>query len=333
MKIPENVLISRIDSIGDVVLALPVAGELKKNFPGIKIGLVGALYTKPVIEACEHIDTFIDVSDFIEKEIFIDGMKPQSIIHLVTNPGMSKRAAELRIPIRIGTMSRLFHWKYCNKLVWLSRTLEGFHEIDGNLKLLKPFGLNKKYSFTEMAALYGLTRFKKLSTELSVLIDKNKFNIILHPKSKGNSREWPLIRFTELINSLDEKLYNIFITGVESEKIFVQQISDAVNRPVHNMSGKISLEQFIPFISATDGIVSNSTGPLHIAAALGKNALGIYPSLKGKDPARWGPVGFRAQAFAIKKDCLDCKDTKDQCACISSISAFTVKEALDKLAK
>ena len=68
MKIPENVLISRIDSIGDVVLALPVAGELKKNFPGIKIGLVGALYTKPVIEACEHIDTFIDVSDFIEIE-------------------------------------------------------------------------------------------------------------------------------------------------------------------------------------------------------------------------------------------------------------------------
>lgn len=331
MKIPENVLISRIDSIGDVVLALPVAGELKRSFPGIKIAMIGAPYTKTIVDACEHIDHFIDVNDFVQTEVFIGGKSPQAIIHLITNPDMAKRAAKLRIPIRIGTMSRLFHLKYCNRLVWLSRTFEGFHEIDGNLKLLKPFGINKKYSHEEMAGLYGLTKFKTLSPELSSLVDKNKFNIILHPKSKGNAREWPLSHFIELVNSFNPAVYNVFISGVESEKIYIQQIVDAVNMHVHDMAGKISLEQFIPFIAATDGVVSNSTGPLHIAAALGKNALGIYTSLRGKNPARWGPIGFKAQAFALKKECSDCKDTKDQCACINSILPSTIKAALDRL--
>lgn len=333
MKIPGNILISRIDSIGDVVLSLPVAGELKKNFHNIKIALIGSPYTKAIVDACEHIDSFIDVTDFVQNEILIEGKSPQAIIHLITNPDMSKRAAQLRIPIRIGTMSRLFHLKYCNRLVWLSRTFEGFHEIDGNLRLLKPLGINKKYSHEEMAALYGLTKLKTLSPPLSSLIDIKKFNIVLHPKSKGNSREWPLDYFIELINSLDPDVYNVFITGVESEKKYVQQIVDAVNMDVYDMAGKISLEQFISFIAATDGVVSNSTGPLHIAAALGKNALGIYPSLKGKDPARWGPIGFKAQAFSLKKECSDCKETKDQCACINAIFPSEIKAALDKLVK
>jgi len=332
MKIPGNVLITRIDSIGDVVLALPVAGELKKHFPGIKVGLIGAPYTKAIVDACVHIDSFIDVSDFVQKEIFIAGQKPQAIIHLNTNAALSERAAKLGIPIRIGTMSRLFHWKYCNKLVWLSRTYEGFHEIDGNLKLLKPFGINKKYSHEEMAGLYGLNKIESLSPELNSLLDKTKFNIILHPKSKGNAREWPLYNFIELINSLDPATYNIFISGVENEKKYVHQIVDSVSVPVHDISGKIPLEQFIPFIASSDGIVSSSTGPLHLAAALGINALGIYSSLKGKDIARWGPIGYKTQAFALIKDCSDCKVAKDHCVCINSILPSTIKVALDKLA-
>jgi ADP-heptose:LPS heptosyltransferase len=285
------------------------------------------------VDACEHIDCFIDVSDFVTKETFIDGEKPEAIIHLITNPDMSKRAAKLGIPVRIGTMSRTFHWKYCNKLVWLSRTYEGFHEIDGNLRLLKPLGIDKKYSHNDMAALYGLTKYEPLLPELKSLLDNKPFNIILHPKSKGNTREWKISRFIELVNSLDPSSYNIFITGVENEKKYVEEIVAGALYPVHDMAGKISLEQFIPFIAASDGVVSNSTGPLHIAAALGKNALGLYPSLIGKDPARWGPIGYKAQAFALPQPCTKCKTTKDQCACINSILPSTIKVALDNLVK
>ncbi len=333
LKIPKSVLISRIDSVGDVVLSLPVAGMLKKKFPGIKIGLLAAQYTKAIADSCEHIDEFIDIDHFFKNEVLINGFPPDAILHLVTNPLVANRAKELKIPLRIGTMSRLHHWFNCNKLIWLSRRSSGMHEARSNLKILKPFGINKAFSFNEISLLYGLTRLEVLSEEFRNLLDKNKFNIILHPKSRGNAREWPAGHFIELINSLEPERYKVFLSGVESEKKDLQQIEDAVINPVINLAGRISLAQFIPFIAAADGLVSNSTGPLHIAAALGKNTLGIYSSLTHMNPVRWAPIGIKAKAFVLKEDCKDCINTKNYCACINAILPGQIKSALDILAE
>ena len=54
-----RILISRTDSIGDVVLTLPVAGILKQTFPGCTIIFLGREYTRAVIEACDHVDQFV----------------------------------------------------------------------------------------------------------------------------------------------------------------------------------------------------------------------------------------------------------------------------------
>ena len=62
---PQNIIISRTDSIGDVILTLPVSAVLKNYFPGVKIGFIGKSYTRPVIEACKFIDEFIDREDFL----------------------------------------------------------------------------------------------------------------------------------------------------------------------------------------------------------------------------------------------------------------------------
>lgn len=315
------------------MLALPVAGLLKKNFPGIKVGLLASQYTRAIAAACEHIDEFIDIDLYLKEEILINGQRPEAILHLVTNALVAKRAKEIRIPIRVGTMSRLHHWFNCNRLIWLSRRTAGLHEAQSNLKLLKPFGIKKDFSFDEISHLYGLTRTEPLAAEFNVLLDKNKFNIILHPKSKGNAREWPLSHFIDLINSLDPDAYKIFLSGVESERNELKQIVDAVNIPVINMAGRIPLGQFISFIEKADGMVSNSTGPVHLAAALGKDTLGIYPSLTHKNPLRWAPIGVNAKAFVFKKDCMECKDTPLQCSCIAAIRPEVIKTALDELVR
>lgn len=332
VKIPNSVLISRIDSIGDVVLALPVAGMIKKIFPGTAVAILGKEYTRPIADACEHVDAFIELDDFVKKEITINGRLPGAILHLVTNSGVAKRAKDLKIPVRVGTMSRLHHWFYCNKLIWLSRRNAGLHEAQSNLKLLKPFGIKRTATFEEISGLYGLTRFPPLSDEFKKIIRANKCNVILHPKSRGNAREWPVSHFINLINSLDPHLYEIFLTGVESEKIYLEQIANAVNRPVINMAGKISLPQLISFIASVDAVVSNSTGPVHVAAALGTNTIGIYPSLRHKNPVRWAPIGLRAKAITFKDECLACKNTPGECSCMQAIEPAEIKALLDKIA-
>ena len=329
--IPSNIIISRTDSIGDMVLALPAAKILKNNFPGIQVAFMGKQYVRAVVEACEYADAFIDVEDFLAKEISINNKKPDAIIHFLTNKPNAVRAANLAIPLRIGTSTRFYHWYTCNKFAWVSRKNSPLHEAQLNLQLLSPLGIKNVFSYQDISESYGLTKFEKLLPQYSSLISNNKYNIIIHPRSQGNAREWPMQHFIKLIELLDINYYNIFISGTAGEKKSIEPLLNAAGERVTDLTGKINLAQFISFIAHCNGVVTNSTGPLHLAAALGKNALGIYPPLHPKHAGRWGPIGANATVFALEKKCSDCRNDKCNCACMSGIEPISIKIALDNL--
>jgi heptosyltransferase-3 len=60
---------------------------------------------------------------------------------------------------------------------------------------------------------------------------------------------------------------------------------------VINLTGKLSLQQFIAFINHCDVLIAASTGPLHIASALGKKAIGLFAPMRPIHPGRWKPIG------------------------------------------
>lgn len=329
-NIPGNIIISRTDSIGDVVLTLPVAGILKRNFPHLQIAFMGRSYTKPVIEACKYVDTFIEAEDFLKIEVLVGGQKPGAILHVFPVAEIAKRAKQINIPLRIGTTNRVYHLLTCNSLVKLSRKNSNLHEAQLNLKLLQPLGIDRIFPFKEIEAAYGLEKLQPLLPESVALIDVSKFNLILHPKSQGSAREWGLKNFISLIQSLDKNKYNIFISGTNKERVSLQPLFDTVGDDVKDLTGKMGLDQFISFIAACDGLVANSTGPLHIAAALGKTALGIYPAVRPMHPGRWAPVGAKAKFFETDKFCEDCKQKNSTCHCMEEVSPMMIKQALDE---
>jgi ADP-heptose:LPS heptosyltransferase len=328
--VPQNIIISRTDSIGDVILTLPVAAVLKKHFPAMTIGFMGKSYTRPVIEACKYVDEFIDVEDFLQKQVLVGGQAPQCILHVFPRSGIAKRARQLGIPLRIGTTNRLYHWFTCNKLVKLSRKKSDLHEAQLNLKLLQPFGIDTTYSLPHIASLFGFEKLQPLPASFASLIQKEKYNLILHPKSQGSAREWPLENFLQLIETLDKNKFNIFISGTAREKERMQWLFDKAGDRITDITGKMSLPEFIAFINQCDGLVACSTGPIHIAAVLGKDALGIYPPMRPVHPGRWAPLGPNAQVFVQDKQCVECKDNKVPCSCIINIPAAWLKATLDK---
>lgn len=328
-KNPSYILISRTDSIGDVILTLPVAKVLKDNFPAVRIGFIGKTYTRPVIEACIHIDEFIDVEDFMNKK---PGVLPDVIIHIFPKAKIAKRAKQLKIPLRIGTTNRIYHWLTCNKLVKLGRRKSSLHEAQLNLKLLQGLGIDREYSLQEISEYFGLERLQTLDKRFLALIEKDKFNLILHPKSQGSGREWPIDNFIRLINSLDPERYKIFVSGTLKERESIQPIFDAVPGKVVDITGVMNLYQYISFINKTNGLVASGTGPLHIAGALGKNALGIYPPRKLINPQRWKALGANTQIFVLNKNCNDCKERNSYCHCMQEIDPAVIKAALNKIA-
>jgi ADP-heptose:LPS heptosyltransferase len=67
---------------------------------------------------------------------------------------------------------------------------------------------------------------------------------------------------------------------------------------------------------------------LHLAAALGKYALGIYPPIRPLYPKRWAPLGKNADYIVINKTCNNCRNNPSICHCINEISAAQVAEKI-----
>jgi ADP-heptose:LPS heptosyltransferase len=152
----------------------------------------------------------------------------------------------------------------------------------------------------------------------------------LHPKTRGSSKEWDLKNYLKLIELLPKDKFKIFVTGTAEEGQAMKTELLDKNPDVTDATGKFEFEQFLAFLNKVDGIVAPSTGPLHIAAALGKLAIGLYPSIRPMDRQRWAPLGPKATYLALEGYCSQCKK-QNYCECVNSISPEQVKETLIKL--
>ncbi len=318
----KSIVISRTDSIGDVVLTLPLAGWLKKEFPGVRITFLGAEYTRDVVKACVHVDEFASWPD--EKQA-LSGK--DMILHVFPRKEIALFAKKMKIPYRLGTSHRSYHWYSCNKLVAFSRKRSDLHEAQLNFKLLE--GLTRKPvpGLGEISGLYGLADLAPLREDLAAQIDKTRFNLILHPKSKGSAREWGLEHFAELAKIIPGNRVKVFITGTEAEGEMIRESGLFRGLPVTDLTGQMTLAELMGFIKASDGLIAASTGPLHLAAALGKHAIGLYPPIRPMHPGRWAPVGVNASFLVIDKSCSDCRKSLD-CQCMRQISPEQVLEKL-----
>lgn len=327
-----KILVSRTDSIGDVVLTLPLINRLKVAFPTATIVFMGKAYTKPVIESFPMVDHFIDWSE-MEKECeakIVESLRSQhfdAIIHVFPNRTIARIAAKARIPIRVGTSHRWFHWLYCNRKVEFSRRKSDLHESQLNLKLLEGLGLSSDFSLQEIRNWVKLTPKQSLPHEIETLLNDSRRKVILHPKSKGSAREWSLENFCTLSSLLNAQGFLTFISGTNEDREMIEsQLGGQIPHAI-DLTGKLTLSQFITFISRCDALVAASTGPLHIAAILGIHAIGIFPPIRPMHPGRWAPIGNKTTVLCISRECSDCRKTH-HCHCINEITPEQVMQSI-----
>jgi ADP-heptose:LPS heptosyltransferase len=330
-------LVSRTDAIGDVVLTLPVCGWLKQQHTGCRVVLIGRGYTAAVAAACPWVDEFLELDKRVETgelpvEPFLAQLRSYAaaaIIHVFPNKLLARLAKQAKIPIRIGTRNRLFHWLTCNRLVALSRRHSPLHEAQLNLQLLAPLGYAAPLTLPRVADLVRLIPAVPLAARWQALLaarQSGQLNIILHPRSRGSAREWGLPHFGALARGLHAAGHRVFISGTAAEgEELADWLAEHAAYLAADLTGKLALPEFIAFIAAADGLVAGSTGPLHLAAALGRHALGLYPPIRPMHPGRWGPLGPRADYLVFDRpDCQDCRAAPAACTCIKAIGTAMV---------
>jgi ADP-heptose:LPS heptosyltransferase len=297
----KTVLISRTDSIGDVVLTLPMCVWIKKNYPTAKIIFLGNTYTKPVIECLPQIDEIIEWAEMekmpqLNRVDFLKAKKIDVCIHVFPKRNIADLVKKAKIETRVGTSHRTFHLLSCNIRLGFSRKNSEFHESQLNFELLKPFGIEELPSLEEISSWMKNFKVKDIALPENTQIElaKPTKKVILHTKSQGSAMEWPIEKYAIVAKDLLKRGFSVIFTGTEADGIYIRSYIPKHENCI-DTTGKLTLDQLINLISKCDTLVACSTGPLHLAGVLGLQTIGLYSPKRPIHPGRWKAVGENVQ--------------------------------------
>jgi heptosyltransferase-3 len=300
----DTVAIAQPSALGDVVACLPMAAAIKLQRPSAKIILIGRGHARSLAEACGLIDHFVEAGAVVAQPQLLNRLGVDAFLapYLPFTLGMAARHA--RIPLRVGNLRRPKSLLWANRFIVQGSRLVQRHRALLNLAYLRPLGLHTGYSMSQLAAMPEFDRRLPLPPGLRALLEPARFNLVLHPKSNGSAREWPLRHFCRLLELLPPERVKIFVTGVAGERERLLAEGMLLSLPgVVDLTGKLDLAELVSFLGAVDGFVGASTGPLHIAAAVGIHSLGLFPGRDRATAVRWHPLGRRAQALWSRQQC------------------------------
>ncbi|MEK7818389.1 MAG: glycosyltransferase family 9 protein [Bacteroidota bacterium] len=332
---PKNILISRTDKIGDAVLTLPLVLAVRNNYPNAKIKILTRKYTRELYDYLECVDGVIEMPpkmNLLKSIKLIKEIKKENfdLAFLVYPRFLVAIVLKLsKIKNRVGTAYRWYSF-LLNKKVYEHRKHSIKHEAEYNLSLLKSF--NQK---ADLKIEFGLKTTKKDKATASDILKsfkiKNKKFVVLHPLSFGSSTVWPVENFIELAEKIlsDLKL-NVIFTGIKKEEDFVKsKFKDCKI----NFASNLKIMEQTALIEKSACFVSNSTGPMHFAAAIGTPVVSFFSPLQGTSPTRWGPIVKKKKIFVANNEiCKLCRGGECKSnICMEQISVKSVLISIKEL--
>jgi lipopolysaccharide heptosyltransferase II len=150
------------------------------------------------------------------------------------------------------------------------------HEVRRQLDLVAHAGCgtdNSRLSFALREADLDAVRARLAQ----VGVDAGRRWVLLHPGASAPSRRYPAGHWADAIRLLDRRLgWPIVLTGGAHEAALVNDIREACGVAVHSLAGQLELGELGAALKLATVVVSNNTGPAHIAAALGTPLVDLY---------------------------------------------------------
>lgn len=330
----KRVLLAKTTQLGDLVISLPMAAALKKRDPHCTVILLTNRGTVDVARCCPEVDEVYGEPETAEGRLaLLMSLHVDIFIQVNTSRDLAKTAYEAGIPVRIGSLFRIYNWRRCTHLVALSSSCWGLNKRLLDLQYLIPLGV-KIDDLQVVRDLYHLAPPRLVAEQSSTHPDhfaQGRWTVILSPALiTAKAHQWPLECYSRVIRNLDPNRFHWFVCGVPDDRQNLQPLLDrhCHETNVTDLVGKLTLTEFMSFIADCDGLVAGSTGPLHLAAALGIHTLGLFQSRR-VDIQRWHPVG---RSTAIIHSHVQCQGERRSasdnqvipCPCIVAIEPESV---------
>ncbi len=345
---PLTILVVRTDRIGDVVLTTAAVRALRRNFPDARIAMMVTPSTRQLVEGNPDIDEVI-IHDRSGKNKGIVGFWRQvfNLRHKKFDWAIifhTKRWTNMfcffaGIPRRTGYSNEKYGF-LLNDPVVDDRDAGIKHEAEYCLDILNSVGVPAPLS--EIQCVIPIN--KDSDAWADSWCRENHFEpkdlIIINPSASDPARQWPAVRFAKIIEILQTKSIGpLAVIGMKND-IAAQNLLSLVQSTeqvkVFDLRGKTSMSQLIALLRKSRMLISNDTGPVHIAAALKTPVVSIFTRNEpGINPERWRPLGEKVKVVVTPyKGNISFRKAKvTDASYLDAISVDSVWEAVDALLK
>ena len=314
----QGILIIAPNWIGDAVMTQPLLAALKSQYPASTIDVLASTWVAPIYRACTEVSNVIE-ADFQHKQLQW-GLRKQLAKDLQSKnyqacfvlPNSLKSALIpwlANIPFRIGYRGEL-------RFGLINVALDNPSKVNRPPMVEHYLALSQLLSDGESIAAGSLTPKLNVASSASqsinkklsdANIDSNSVFIFCPGAEYGPTKRWPVSHFAELANDLihEYRNANLILLGSKSDHQLAQHILEQSQNPtkIHNWCGNTSLDEAIAIIGLCKGVVSNDSGLMHIAAALGIPQVAIFGS---SDPAHTPPLSNKAKIIWLNLACSPC---------------------------
>jgi lipopolysaccharide heptosyltransferase II len=333
-----KILILKPSSLGDIVQGLPVLRAIKRHLPRSEVYWWIDRNLAPLLAGDP------DLAGLIPFERRRWATPANWIALWGAARWMRRQRFDLVIDLQCLMRSGIFAWLANGKLtIGLDEPREGArgfydliaprpsfhtHAVDWYLGVLPLAGVPMTRDFEWLPPRPGLAA----SLRRKWPVQPGPW-LIVQPGARWPNKRWPIEYFAELVRqaAARRKDWRFAILGSADERPLGEAIARVVPARCLDLTGRLSLPEMVEWIRLGAAMVANDTGPMHVAAALGKPVVGLFGPT---EPRRHGPYGQLGHVLQANLPCVPC--LKSRCTyakpleCLRLLSPAAALEALER---
>ena len=334
----KRILIVNVNWLGDTLFATPLIRAVREQYPESYIAILTHPRCYGILEGNPHINEIIIYDEKKEHKNLLRRFSIISYLRaknfdaaFILKKSFSRTLLLLvsKIPQRIGYGSKRAGFMLTKRV---SSSRKPMHKVDYFLRLADAAGISSKNSNYEIAiSREDMDEAENILKDAG--LEGRKF-IALNAGGNWNPKRWPVSNFAELGEEIIDKLkISIVLTGADKDIALAEDIAGLMKHKPYILCGKTDLKTLGAIFKKAACVVSNDSGPMHLAAAVKAPLVAIFGPTS---PELTGPYGDGMRKvlhkdIGCKIPCYDlkCKDNR----CIKAVTVEDVIGAIDEVIK
>lgn len=341
---PQNVqriVVRGTNWVGDAVMTIPALRELRHTFPQAHITLATRAWAEGLFRDVDFIDDLLIHENTGLRSVVQQVRQWQKrnfdLAILFPNSLESGLVASLaRVPIRTGYATEGRQRLLTHPLAlpdWRSSRHEVFYYLNVISELKRQMNMSPHVAEPDASLFISEQRADEARAFLRYYGTRDgRWLIALCPGSiNSRAKRWPTERYAALADRFVDDLHaDVLLVGSSAELDVSLEVQQQMHNPPLVLTGKTDLSQLVGILAVEDLLVTNDTGPAHIASSLNRPTLVIFGPT---NPLTTRPFSRAGEMIRLPPDCAPCmlRDCPIDHRCMTAITPAEVFEKAKRM--